>query len=63
MNGLLPKLYAAPGIIIATPLFFLFFVGVIVWIFRKDKQHDYECIGRLPLEDSDESENCDGDLK
>ena len=34
--------------------FFLFFVGVIVWVFRPGSKKKYEKDARIPLEESEE---------
>lgn len=34
-------------------LFFLFFVGVLIWVYRKDSNKYYETMEHLPLKDGE----------
>jgi cbb3-type cytochrome oxidase subunit 3 len=51
MKDILPLLEVPLPIMLLTPLFLLFFIGVIVWVYRSNAKKHYEQIGALPLAD------------
>jgi cbb3-type cytochrome oxidase subunit 3 len=56
MKDLLPLIEAPLPVILLTPVFLAFFIGVIVWVYRSGGKKHYEQIGDLPLEDGTTNE-------
>ena len=57
MSELLPKLTGLAGTVFSTPFFFLFFVGVVWWVYRKNRKSLYHEISMLPIEDEPSTSN------
>ena len=52
MRGLLPNSVDVTwGILVAIPLFLLFFLGLLFWTYSKRRKAVYEEIEKLPLEE------------
>ena len=53
MKDLLPLVETPWPLLLLTPLFFLFFIGVFVWVYRSGSREKYESIGKIPLDEQD----------
>ena len=52
MRDVLPQVMALPfWPKISGAVFFLLFLGIIWFVFRKDRKQEYEACAKLPLED------------
>lgn len=52
MGNILPPVSEIPWrLIVATPIFFTLFIGLVWWVYRKDRKSIYETTSRLPLDD------------
>ena len=51
MKDILPVVDVPLVVALITPLFFLFFLAVIFWVYRRSGKETYEKAGRLPLDD------------
>ncbi|MCB0323326.1 MAG: cbb3-type cytochrome c oxidase subunit 3 [Bdellovibrionales bacterium] len=57
MKQLLPHFDHLPWTVVVTgPLFFAFFIGMVVWVYRRSRKEKYESIAHLPLEDDEQSD-------
>ncbi|MCB9030237.1 MAG: cbb3-type cytochrome c oxidase subunit 3 [Deltaproteobacteria bacterium] len=51
MKEILPFIHELPTrVLLITPAFFLLFMGIAVWVYRKDRKAQYEETAHLPLE-------------
>lgn len=55
MKDILPLIELPFPIMMLTPVFFLFFVGVIFWVYRSGARQRYQNMAALPLEDETNS--------
>ncbi|MCB0321706.1 MAG: CcoQ/FixQ family Cbb3-type cytochrome c oxidase assembly chaperone [Bdellovibrionales bacterium] len=53
MKSWMPYVDTPTLTIILTPLFFLFFVLLVCWVYRRGGKSEYDRVGHLPLADTD----------
>ena len=56
MRELLPPISEVPWtVLVATPFMLLLFVGIVWWVYRKDRKGIYDHVKEIPLQsDNDE---------
>ena len=54
MRDILPLIEIPLPLMLLTPVFFLVFVGIALWVYRKGARPRYDRIGNLPLDDGSE---------
>jgi cbb3-type cytochrome oxidase subunit 3 len=52
VQSVIPYIDLPWRVLLVTPLFALFFIGVIWWAYRRESKETYAQIGELPLRDS-----------
>ena len=55
MKDILPLIELPFPIMMLTPIFFVIFMGVIVWVYRSGSRQRYQKLGELPLDDGTHS--------
>lgn len=53
MRDILPVIEVPTAILLLTPIFLVFFLGMVAWVYRKRSRPMYDRAGKLPLEDDD----------